>query len=216
MKSLVLYFWVVFCGLQLVACAGPRINVDPEWGEKPSSISVAYSLDLRNGHNELFSEDIPDYSGDFGQWFSEQLRIQLSQKTGIPADRIAVQVVSEKNEMGLAFDRRSGFLGDESFDFPVCLGVTNMPKSDVNVCIEGVSYLKTIQSYGFGLLGLLFFSGDLSVSGNYSIYNGQHRVAYGKVSASEEFMFGTEDDEWYNSVERVVENIIEGTPLNRK
>lgn len=216
MKRISFPFFVIFCGLFLVACAGPRMSVSQDWNEKPSSISVAYSMQKLNGFDEVFQEDLPEYSDNFNQWFSEQLVKQLSRKTGIPADKIYVQNVPESNMDHQSFEMKSGVLGDHYQDFPVCKDVEGLPKADAYICLDDVTYKKVYMSYGFGLLGLLFFSGELFVDGTYSIYDGRRRLAYGKIGASEEFMFGTEEDEWVNSVETVVDNLLEGTPIKKK
>lgn len=216
--------WIAFAAvaaLALTGCAStPRMSVSDGWNDRPGSISVAYEIPIIRGLEDDLDEDFPEASENFSTWFAEQLKKQLVEQTGIPADKI--NVVERPHVMGeFAFEHQLGKLGEDMNNFPICKNVEGMPEADLYVCIEGLDYKKIYANYGYGggligaLIGMLLFTGELSADGAYSIYDGNHRLAFGNLKAGDEFIFGMGRGNWYNSVENIVKNMIEETPLQK-
>lgn len=204
-------FTIALClaTLNLVGCAKAGLkNVDPSWTEPAKSVTVLFTEPVVKNQDDV-ADDLPDYANNFTNWFTQQMASEFKGQADIEASFTAKAVTD--------FEMTATKLGKKDYLIP-------SPKFDelgevdgLVISISNLEVSKVSETKFTGLTSTETRS-YLQFSGEYSIANPASKtvVSSGTLKAREGLGIAMTKSDWENNMKNMVEEILNGTPLQKK
>ncbi|MCR5029695.1 MAG: hypothetical protein K6A31_10630 [Fibrobacter sp.] len=195
--------------LNLIGCAAGHKNVDTSWTEAPKTISVLFTEPTVQNKDDV-EDDLPEYKDNFSGWFSEQLKAEFAEQTGITPS-----VVEQKSDD--SFDMTVTKLGKKEYKVPNpkfdAIGVDEgFVVSIAFLDISRLSETRMIVPGSFETKSYLQYLGQYTIAD----VSGKKVVTSGMFKARVTLGFALQKSDWEENVKNLVEEIIKDTPLEKK
>lgn len=191
----------------LAACVGgsSSSNVNAEWSEKPQSLTVVISEPSVLNKDDL-ADDIPEYSQNFVEWFSQRLKIELELRTKMKPE---IRIEKAENYETAQFPVQQSMV---TFHLPNPEKMANL--HGMVLAIHPVQFWRrddNCSPHPFGC----FYIHHLMAKGTYAYMDMDSRkvVGYGFFFFPVSFTMAMARGDWEESVRSMVASIVENTPL---
>lgn len=191
----------------LAGCSSQHIVVNPEWKERPESVTVYMSRPYVENRDDL-EDDLRDYVSNFEEWFAQEFKKNFVVETGIPVE---VKIVEDED-----YEIVPQPIEDVVMKVPLVNPNRVKEMHDVVVALHPIRFNR----YGerrHTAQGTQIVNKRLNAQGAFSIASAADRqeLAYGIFFAESGFRFAMTTGNWEKVVREIVQEVVAKTPLRR-
>ena len=200
---------VCLVSLSLMGCAAGHKNVDASWTEAPKTISVLFTKPTVQNKDDV-EDDLPEYADNFSGWFSEQLKAEFAEQTGITPSIVAQKSDDAFNMTVTKIGKKEYKVPNPKFD---AIGVQNgYVISIAFLDVSRLSETRMIVPGSFETKSYLQYLGQYTIAD----VDAKKVVTTGMFKARVSLGFALQKGDWEENVENMVKEIVKDTPLEQK
>lgn len=221
----------LFCCMAAVAMAftgcakKPTFFVDPEWTEKPTSVTVEFTKPMVENQDDV-KDDLEEYADNFSAWFKAELTkdLNLVTKNSVAFDVVEVNasdLVHEKDSIQtVEFNMMKPMAMDGEGYYLVLSNVNFSRRED---SYENMAYSQNVAQNGYGApannsmatAGPTFADNGLWLYADYAYYSAKtgNRVAFGHWNIQSKFTYAMTRGDWEKCVLALTKKTLARTPI---
>lgn len=209
----------------------PTFFVDPEWTEKPTSVTVEFTKPMVENQDDA-KDDLEEYADNFSAWFKAELTkdLNLVTKNSVAFDVVEVNasdLVHEKDSIQtVEFNMMKPMAMDGDGYYLVFSNVNFSRREDA---YENAAYNGHVAANGYGApvnpgtnsmatAGATIEDKGLWIYADYAFYNAKtgNRVAFGHWNIKSKFTYAMTRGDWEKCVLALVKKTLARTPVLKK